>query len=166
MRVELVEEHPRRLKDVGGVHGPVVYASPAHVQAVQTREKRRAGIPLDAQPLENAVPVEYRHPERHEGTAAALAAPLGPDVVGEREQVEVAPGVRAKPQRLGRLRAVVRRLVCPTEAAMATTETMSHSAGAPATIAARSSSSSSGDSSSSSSSTTTLPSRPGEEGSG
>ena len=111
MRVELVEEHPRRLQDVGGVHGPVVYAAPAHVQAVQTREKRRAGIPLDSEPLENAVPVEYRHPERHEGTAAALAAPLGPEVVGEREHVEVAPGVRAKPQRLGRLRAVVRRLV-------------------------------------------------------
>ena len=114
MRVELVEEHPRRLQDVGGVHGPVVDAAPAHVQAVQTREKRRAGISLDAEPLENAVPVEYRQPERHEGTAAALAAPLGADVVGEREQVEVAPGVRAKPQSLGRLRAVVQRLVLVT----------------------------------------------------
>ena len=96
------------------MHGPVVDAAPAHVQAVQTREKRRAGISLDAEPLENAVPVEYRHPERHEGTAAALAAPLGADVVGEREQVEVAPGVRAKPQSLGRLRAVVQRLVLVT----------------------------------------------------
>ena len=86
VRVELVEEHPRRLRverrrRASGRGGCV----PAHVQACKPAKNAARGIPLDAEPLENAVPVEYRHPERHAGDRRrARRTALGDEVVGER----------------------------------------------------------------------------------
>ena len=77
VRVELVEEHPRRLQDVGGVHGPVVDAALRMYR--QCKPARNAAQESRSTPSLSKTPcrLEYRHPERHEGTAAALAAPLG-----------------------------------------------------------------------------------------